>query len=215
MKTRTICRMANASRRWGSDRAQLDDDEARRLLLEAASRCIARRGDTQIRMAEVAEEAGVVRSTVYRYFPARDDLVLGLVLLRVDAALAKLVRSLRFPLDATRCIPRMVLVPVASVSGNPLNEALFASESVALSTVLELGSEQIVDVIVAHYGPLFERWQADGDMYPDLDRREVARWIHTAALFLLSPPWRPRSEAAKRKFVDQFVVRALVPQIGH
>jgi TetR/AcrR family transcriptional regulator len=207
--------MNQPSRRWGDDRALLDDDEARLLLLEAASRCIVRRGDTQIRMAEVAAEAGVVRSTVYRYFPARDDLVLGLVLLRIDTALEKSVRSFRHPHDATRCIPRMVLVPVDSVSGNTLNEALFASESAALATVLELGSEQIVDVIVKHYGPLFERWQADGGMYPDLEGREVARWIHTAALLLLSPPWRPRSQAAKRRFVDQFVVRALVPQIGH
>ena len=37
-----------------------------------------------------------------------------------------------------------------------MNEALFASESIALSTVLEVGSEQIVDVIVQHYGPLFD-----------------------------------------------------------
>jgi hypothetical protein len=96
-----------------------------------------------------------------------------------------------------------------------LNEALFAGESTALATVLELGSEQIVDVIGNHFGPLLERWQADGGMYPDLDRREVARWIHTAALLLLSAPWRDRSAAAKRRFVDQFVVRALVPPIGH
>ena len=46
-------------------------------------------------MAEVADEAGVVRSTVYRYFPTRDELLLGLVLMRIDAALARLVRSLR------------------------------------------------------------------------------------------------------------------------
>jgi hypothetical protein len=52
-------------------------------------------------------------------------------------------------------------------------------------------------------------------MYRDLDRREVARWIHTAALVLLSPAWRGRTTTAKRRFVEQFVVRALVPQIGH
>ena len=190
-------------------------DDARLRILDAAGRCIERRGDTQIRMAEVADDAGVVRSTVYRYFPTRDELLLGLVLMRIDAALARLVRSLRRPDDPRRCIPRMVLVPVDSVDGDPLNEALFASASTALSAALELGSEQIVDVVIAHYEPLFARWQAGGEMYPDLDRREVARWIHTAALFLLSPPWRHRSHRAKRRFVDQFVVRALVPQIGH
>jgi TetR/AcrR family transcriptional regulator len=190
-------------------------DDARLRILDAAGRCIERRGDTQIRMAEVADDAGVVRSTVYRYFPTRDELLLGLVLMRIDAALARLVRSLRRPDDPRRCIPRMVLVPVDSVDGDPLNEALFASASTALSAALELGSEQIVDVVIAHYEPLFAKWQAAGEMYPDLDRREVARWIHTAALFLLSPPWRHRSHGAKRRFVDQFVVRALVPRIGH
>ena len=190
-------------------------DDARVRILDAAGRCIVRRGNTQIRMAEVADDAGVVRSTVYRYFPTRDELLLALVLMRIDAALARLVRSLRRPDDPRRCLPRMVLVPVDSVDGDTLNEALFASESTALSAALELGSERIVDLVIAHYDPLFAKWQDDGEMYPDLDRREVARWVHTAALFLLSPPWRYRSHAAKRRFVDQFVVRALVPQIGH
>ena len=192
----------------------MTDDAARRIL-DAAGRCIVRRGNTQIRMSEVAREADVVRSTVYRYFPTRDDLLLGLVLRRVDAALGRLVRGLRHPDDPLQCIPRMVLEPAESVDGDQLNEALFASESTALTAALALGSEQIVDVVVGHYDELFARWQDDGTMHPDLDRREVARWIHTAVLHLLSPPWRHRSRAAKRRFVDQFVVRALVPQIGH
>jgi TetR/AcrR family transcriptional regulator len=192
----------------------MTDDAARRIM-DAAGRCIVRRGNTQIRMSEVAREADMVRSTVYRYFPTRDDLLLDLVLRRVDAALGRLVRGLRHPDDPLRCIPRMVLEPAESVDGDQLNEALFASESTALTAALALGSEQIVDVVVGHYDDLFARWQDDGTMYPDLDRREVARWIHTAVLHLLSPSWRHRSRAAKRRFVDQFVVRALVPQIGH
>ena len=74
------------SRRWGDDRAILDDEEARRRILDAAGRCIVRRGNTQFRMGEVSDEAGVSRSTVYRYFPGRDDVLLGLMLMRVDTA---------------------------------------------------------------------------------------------------------------------------------
>lgn len=184
-------------------------------ILAAAGRCIVARGDTQIRMGEVAAEAGVVRSTLYRYFPTRDELLLGLVLARIDTALARLVDGLRFPDDPVRCLPRMVLEPVGSVDGSPLNVAMFAGESTALTAALELGSERIVDVILRHYDPLFARWQESGAMYPDLDRREVARWTHTVALLLLSTAWRGRSAAAKRRFVDQFVVRTVVSQIGH
>jgi AcrR family transcriptional regulator len=206
--------MGTISRRWGGDRALLDDAEARHRLLDSASRCIVRRGNTQIRMAEVAEEAGVVRSTVYRYFASRDALLLALLLLRIDDALADHVGALQHPEDAAVSIQELVLAPVQSVAGDELNEALMSSESTALTTALEIGSEQIVDVIVRHYGPLFERWQADGQLHADLDPREIARWLHTTVLFLVAPAWRHRPADAKRKFVEQYLLRALVPQIG-
>ncbi|SBS78427.1 Regulatory protein TetR (fragment) [uncultured Mycobacterium sp.] len=202
------------SRRWGGDRALLDDGEARQRLLESASRCIVRRGNTQIRMAEVAEEAGVVRSTVYRYFASRDDLLLALLLQRIDSALADHVAALRDPEDAAASIPELMMAPVQSVVGDPLNEALMSSESTALTTALEIGSEQIVDVILRYYGPLFESWQANGQLQADLDLRETARWLHTASLFLVAPAWRHRTGDAKRRFVEQYLLRALVPQIG-
>ena len=134
-----------APRRWGGDRALLDDDEARRRLLDATGTCIVRRGNAQIRMAEVADEAGVARSTVYRYFRTRDDLVLGLLLSRVDAALETVVRSLRNPDDAATCLPEIILKPIGLVEGNPLNEALFSERSSAFVTSLELSSEPLLD----------------------------------------------------------------------
>ncbi|MCV7090164.1 TetR/AcrR family transcriptional regulator [Mycobacterium interjectum] len=201
------------SRWWGDDRAIHDDEEARGLILDAAGRCIVRRGNTQFRMGEVADEAGVSRSTVYRYFPARDDVLLGLMLMRVDKALGDLVTSLPAPDDPIRSVPEMVLARVESVDGNPLNEALFAAESTAVATALEKGSEPLVDLLLRHYEPLLNRWKAAGRLYDDLDPRSIVQWLHTATLFLLAPSWRRRPAADKRQFVEQYVVRALVPQI--
>lgn len=197
-------------RRWGDDRALRDEGEARDLLLDAAGRCILRRGNTQIRMSEVADEAAVARSTVYRYFTTRDELLLALVLARIDRGLTRQVDSLRQPDDAAQSITALVLGPVETVAGNPLNEALFSSRSTALTTVLEIGSEQIVDLLAAHYDSLFRRWQDDGQVHSDLDLRETVRWLHTATLFLLAPAWRHRPATAKRRFIEQYVVRALV-----
>lgn len=201
------------SRRWGDDRAILDDEEARRLLLDAAGRCIVRRGNAQIRMAELADEAGVSRSTVYRYFAGRDEVLLGLMMARVDVALGELVRALRYPDDPERSLPEMVLARVESVAGDPLNEALFAAESTAVTTALEMGSRPIVELLLRHYGPLLQRWKLAGRLYDDLDPGWVVQWLNTTTLFLLAPSWRHRSAQDKRRFVEQFLVRALVPQI--
>lgn len=201
------------SRWWGDDRAIHDDEEARGLILDAAGRCIVRRGNTQFRMGEVADEAGVSRSTVYRYFPGRDDVLLGLMLMRVDNALGELVRSLPAPDDPVRSVPEMVLARVESVDGNPLNEALFAAESTGVAAALEKGSEPLVELLLRHYEPLLNRWKLAGRLHGDLDFRAVVQWLHTTTLFLLGPSWRHRAPADKREFVEQFVVRALVPSI--
>jgi TetR/AcrR family transcriptional regulator len=203
------------SRWWGDDRAILDDEEARKRLLDAAGRCIVRRGNAQIRMAEVADEAGVSRSTVYRYFPNRDEVLLGLMLARVDTALGELVGALQHPDDPARSLPEMVLARVESVAGNPLNEALFAAESTAVPAALQLGSEPMVDLLLVHYGPLLHRWTEAGKLHADLDPRAIVQWLNTTTLFLLAPAWRHRPVADKRQFVEQFLVRALVPQIRH
>gem|GEM_PF-1341355 len=198
------------SRWWGGERALLDDDEARGRILEAAGRCVASRGDTQIRMAEVADEAGIARSTVYRYFASRDEMLLALVLMRTDTAMVAIVRALRKPKDAARSIPRLILDPLDLVERNPLNEALFADESTALLSALQVSPEPVVDVLFHHFGPLLEQWQADGQLYEDLNLRDTVRWMISVSLFLLAPEWRSQTKAAKRRFVEQYLVRALL-----
>ena len=178
--------------------------------MEAAGRCIIRRGDTQIRMAEVADEAGVVRSTVYRYYANRDDLLRELVLTRVDEAVGRWVRSLRRPHDAASSIRELVIKPIGSVEGDPLNEALFEARSAALSSVLEVGAQPMLNVMERHVVPLIKSWQADGQVYADLNCRDTLHWMHTASLFLLSPLWSDRSITTKRRFVDRYLIRALV-----
>jgi TetR/AcrR family transcriptional regulator len=200
-----------AVRRWGDERALLDDEEARRRLIEAAARCILRRGSANIRVAEVSDEAGVARSTLYRYFATREELILALIVRRMDAAFERIVRALPHPHDAAASLVDLILEPIGLVDGNALNEALFSTESTGLVTSLALSSEAIVDVMANHFGPLVEQWQADGALHDDLDGRETVRWLNSVALMLLAPPWRHRSNDAKRTFLEHYVVRALVP----
>lgn len=197
-------------RRWGSETSLIDDDEARRRLMEAAGRCIAERGSIDIRMAAVADAAGVVRSTLYRYFQTRNELIIGLMVSRVGAALDAAVRSLRYPKNASRSIPELILHPLDLVAGNPLNEALFSPDSGPVVSALWLQSEPLIDSLYEAYGPLLEGWQADGQLWGDLDVRETLRWMNAVSLMLLGPPWRDLSRKAKRDFLQCYLLRALL-----
>jgi AcrR family transcriptional regulator len=162
-------------------------------------------------MSEVATEAAVARSTLYRYFPTRDELIVGLFLDRIDAAMKAVVSGLPKPHRAAGSLPELVLRPLAFIAGNPLNEALFSAESRALVSSWELSSEALFEAVYRHFGPLLTGWQADGQLHPDLDLGELVRWIETLQLSLLSVPWRDRSEDEQRQLLVRFLVRAVVP----
>ncbi len=164
-------------------------------------------------MADVAQAAGVSRSTVYRYFQTRNDLILGLMISRTDAALGRIVGTLPSPENARLTIPEMILAPVRLVKGNPLNEALFSPDSralVATAPALSPARNESVDAAMKHFGPLLHSWQDDGQIHADLDVRETIRWINAVSFLLLTPPWNELTIDEHRKFIDRYLVRALV-----
>lgn len=59
---------------WGGN-PPANPEEARRRLLQGALSCAEKYGVDKINIKRVAEEVGVTRQTVYRYFPTTDELV--------------------------------------------------------------------------------------------------------------------------------------------
>ena len=76
---------------WG-DHPPRDDDEARTRLLDAAERCYERRGVARTTVDDIAKEAAVHRTTVYRYFGTHDD-VLAFVMLRETTTVIELAET--------------------------------------------------------------------------------------------------------------------------
>jgi hypothetical protein len=75
---------------------------------------------------------------------------------------------------------------------------------------LELSSKPLLSASYRRFGPLLERWQSSGQIHQDLDLHDTLRWIGVVSVTLLTTPWRERSDAAKREFLDRYLVRALV-----
>ena len=113
----TVRRMARKRRGWGGE-PPADDEEATRRIVAAAVELLSSTG-TAITIADVAESLGVIRQTVYRYFPTADDLMRAAAIASVAGFLDQLsahVRGIHDPADA---MTEGVLYTLDSVTRSP------------------------------------------------------------------------------------------------
>ncbi|MCV7013399.1 TetR/AcrR family transcriptional regulator [Mycolicibacterium madagascariense] len=191
---------------WG-DQPPVDDDEARRRLLDAAEACYERRGVSRTTVDDIAKEASVHRTTVYRYFGTRDD-VLAFVLLRetadvIDSAERAMLADGAFGdrlLDALDGA-------IGAVEQSRWLSVLFSPDSLTM-TVSAAASGAFRDRIRDVLRPHVEAGKASGDVREQLDPDAVADWLVRVAQMLLMDhlttrpdETRPQRRALLRDFV--------------
>src|ERR671912_253682 len=71
-----------------------DKQERQQAILDAAERLLRRSPERVANVAEVADEAGLAKGTVYLYFPSKEELLLALHERHVDAFFRTVIDAL-------------------------------------------------------------------------------------------------------------------------
>ncbi|MGA9488749.1 MAG: TetR/AcrR family transcriptional regulator [Mycobacterium sp.] len=192
--------------------APADDDEAREKLLAAADACYAEKGPVRTRMSDIAQCAGVHRSTVYYYFPTKDAL-LAASFVRVLATTAEAVEKCWQTDDPF--LDQLVAAcmrGIADARNSPIMRSLI-EEHQALGAAYhaaegsELWRAKLADMLVRRV----EAARAAGVIRGDLSGDVLARWIVRINFSLIAEPAQPE-DGGDEGVLRRLLIASLNPQ---
>jgi AcrR family transcriptional regulator len=181
------------------------------LIIDAARRCYLASGISATGMKEVADCAGVARSTVYRYFPGRDDLLVATIKDEMEQLNVRLRKRLaKYPDPAEQIVEGMI-VAIKEVPRRPLLRAVFTSDQdsrarrvIWNSDVIVRFGEELMDHVVTP--------ASDAGLLQDAVRPEVLiEWVYRLLLsFLTLPSNWVRTDAQLRATLHALLVPVLL-----
>lgn len=123
-----------ARRRGWDGRPPGSDEEASERIVAAAVQLIAETG-TGISIADVAASLGVIRQTVYRYFPTAESLMHAAAIATVDGFLDRLAESVRGISDPAEAMTEGVMFTLEEVARVPHLRIMLSGPQAATSSV--------------------------------------------------------------------------------
>ena len=180
-------------------------------ILDAARRCYLANGISATGMKAVAASAGMARSTVYRYFPGRDDLLVATIKGEMEQLNTRIRKRLaKYPDPADQLVEGLI-VAIKEIPRRPLLRAVFASEddgrarrAIWSSEVIVSFGEELMDHVI--------RPARDAGLLQEAVRPEIlVEWVYRLLLsFLTLPSNWVRNDAVLRATLHALLVPVLL-----
>ncbi|MFE3446037.1 TetR/AcrR family transcriptional regulator [Nocardia sp. NPDC059180] len=195
-------------RGWGGTPPK-DDEEAHRRIVATAVELIGRTG-AAISIADVAEALGVIRQTVYRYFPSSDALMTAAAIASVDGFLDRLTVHVAGLDDPVEAMTEGVVYTLTEVRRTP-HLGILLSNSYA-----NVDPDSLTSVQAKAFGmTMIRRFDVDWDKhgYDDAALHELVEYVlRTMHSFFVSPGNPPRTDDQLRAYLRRWMGSAIAAQ---
>ena len=189
--------------------AEIDDPTLHDRVLAAARRCFARYGVDRTTMHDIAKEAGIGRTGVYRLGLTRPELTEAAIVSR----LRELGEGIRPIADRDAPFAELLLdTSIATVdaarSDPELHHLLNTTTTVSLHRLITGHESSMQKIVLDVLGPMLQRGRAQGEMRHEISDDRAIEWLRGVYLMLIL---REDLDAdAERALVADFVLPSLL-----
>lgn len=182
----------------------------RERILDAAGRCLAQSGYQRVSMEAIAAEAGIGRSTLYRYFPNRDEVLKGVVVRESRRHHSRIVPRAKSEPDIGTAILTFVRLIRDAASQDPTIGAIFNRDNqIFTRRVLVESSIELFEIHARSLEQIFEGREHELRAGVTLD--DAAEWVLRVTLSLLTVRGpRRRSSSGLDDYLSRYLLPVLV-----
>lgn len=196
--------------RWGKNARQNDSDMGRIKLLKIARECFSHSGIDKFRMSELSAAASVSRSTLYNYFPRKEDVLLGVLELESEELLDNLRAELRPSPRFCDYVLDCLMYIIRNQLKQPCFHTLVGSRSALVgqlyrsSTRVHRSWHELLD------GP-YQQGLERGEISQDVNLNSLLSWFSRLALSYAQYPAEQTDEKLRSE-LERFLVLGIKPR---
>jgi AcrR family transcriptional regulator len=162
--------------RWGKG-TRADSLSGREQILDAALRCYASEGVIKTTVEHVAREAKVSRTTVYRYFKNRDEVLSAVVLRESMQILQAMQLQLAHIDDLVEFLVEGMVYCLVEAPKMPLYPYGFGEEGAVLTSRLSISSQEVLALGLEIIRPFYERAMQRGVLRASVEPVSLVEWV--------------------------------------
>ncbi|MFF0816305.1 TetR/AcrR family transcriptional regulator [Rhodococcus sp. NPDC003318] len=188
-----------------------DADDARAKILTAAEAVIQRYGVVKTTMGDIAQEVGVSRPTIYRYFGDRDAVLSAMVEARSRRLFGKARAYLRQrPTFGEQVVDGLVFL-VDRGRRDPIMQLIVSPEHMDTATAL-LGSSGLAARLTTEmWSPLIDEARKRSEIRPGTTTEDICDWITMVQLILMGrKDFGSEDDPEHRRMLTRFLLPAIV-----
>jgi AcrR family transcriptional regulator len=176
--------------------------------LDAAGEAIAEEGVDTLRLDRVARAAGCSRSSLYRYFDTKDELIIAVLARRIEQMSQRISIELADIGDPAEHVVMGVARAVELARSDPHFAVLFSEPN--SPTVVRIAGSALPRLLGSLVGSVLPSSEQRGWLPPGVPPEEAARWIVMVTVGLLT---FDSERAADREALIEYLGRFLVPSL--
>lgn len=163
-----------------------DYDVVRGRLVDAAEAIVRDHGVNALRLDSVAEAAGLHRSSVYRYFGSKEELLTAVVAQASMRVRRKVIRKLGKDAPIERILAEGLAIALAEIVRDPVHRSLMAPS--ASEAMARAGRKALTAGILPLVDPVFEMAAQQGILREGVSPEDATRWLQIVASGLVRSP---------------------------